>query len=146
MTDFVWKSSLSSQALKKNRIKVALPSLFVDIFPFAQLVPYSRPIPARSHYELTATLLSYAICLANASATLVASLGSYEISSSVSSSAISVHDETVNQAAEMLCRASGVFLYLAETVIPRWEAAVGIESLRARPVEFTRDAATALSK
>ncbi|GAA5851574.1 hypothetical protein JCM5353_008966 [Sporobolomyces roseus] len=122
---FVWKSSLSSQALKKNRTKVALPSF---------------------HFELTATLLSYAICLANASATLVSSLGSYEISSSVSSSAISVHDETVNQAAEMLCRASGVFLYLAETVIPRWEAAVGVESLKARPVEFTRDAATALSK
>jgi len=145
VTDFVWKSSLSSQALKKNRIKVALPSLFVFL-PSFQLISYSPTIPVRSHFELTATLLSYAICLANASATLVSSLGSYEISSSVSSSAISVHDETVNQAAEMLCRASGVFLCLAETVIPRWEAAVGIESLRARPVEFTRDAATALSK
>ncbi|GAA5998717.1 hypothetical protein JCM5350_005398 [Sporobolomyces pararoseus] len=123
--NFVWKSSLSTQALKKDRTKVALPSF---------------------HFELAATLLSYAICLANSAAVLVSSLGSYEIASSVSSSAISTHDETVNQAADMLCRASGIFLHLADTVIPRWEASVGIESLRARPIEFTRDAATALSK
>ncbi|GAA5959660.1 hypothetical protein JCM3765_007232 [Sporobolomyces pararoseus] len=123
--NFVWKSSLSTQALKKGRAKVALPSF---------------------HFELTATLLSYGICLANSAAALVSSLGSYEIASSVSSSAITTHDETVNQAADMLCRASGIFLHLAETVIPRWEASVGIESLRARPIEFTRDAATALSK
>jgi hypothetical protein len=99
-----------------------------------------------SHFELTATLLSYGICLANSAAVLVSSLGSYEISSSVSSSAITTHDETVNQAADVLCRASGIFSHLAQTVIPRWEAAVGIESLRSRPIEFTRDAATALSK
>ncbi|GAA6022246.1 hypothetical protein JCM11491_001680 [Sporobolomyces phaffii] len=124
--NFVWKSSLSNRALhKKERTKVALPSF---------------------HFELTATLLSYGICLANAAAVLVVSLGSYEISSSVSSAAIAVHDETINQAAETLCRASGIFLHLAETVIPRWEAAVGIESLKSRPIEFSRDAATALSK
>lgn len=102
--------------------------------------------PRISHFELAATLLSYGICLANAAAVLVASLGSYEVSSSVSSSAITTHDETVNQAADMLCRASGVFAHLAETVVPRWEAAVGGDSLRSRPVEFTRDAAIALSK
>ncbi|GAA5840304.1 hypothetical protein JCM3766R1_001452 [Sporobolomyces carnicolor] len=122
---FVWKSSLSNQALKKGKAKVALPSF---------------------HFELAATLLSYGICLANAAAVLVAALGSYEVSSSVSSSAITTHDETVNQAADMLCRASGVFAHLAETVVPRWEAAVGGDSLRSRPVEFTRDAAIALSK
>ncbi|GAA5944523.1 hypothetical protein JCM1841_007049 [Sporobolomyces salmonicolor] len=122
---FTWKSSLSSQSLKKGRNRIALPSL---------------------HFELTATLLSHAICLSNASATLVASLGSYEIASSVSSSSIKVHDETVNQAAEMLCRASGVLTHLAEIVIPGWEATVGQESLRARPIEVTRDAAIALAK
>ncbi|GAA6059255.1 hypothetical protein JCM10212_006648 [Sporobolomyces blumeae] len=121
---FVWKSSLSG-GVKSSRVKVALPSF---------------------HFELAATLLTYAICLSNAAANLVASLGSYEIASSVSSSSISVHDETVNQAADMLCRASGILEHLAQVVVPRWECAVGLESLRARPVEFTRDAATALSK
>lgn len=100
----------------------------------------------RSHAELAGTLLSYALCLSNQAAALVASLGSYEISSSVSSSAIKVHDETINQAAEVLCRASGILLHLAEVVIPRWEAAVGTEALRARPVEMTREVCTALGK
>ncbi|GAA5989650.1 hypothetical protein JCM10908_000573 [Rhodotorula pacifica] len=122
---FQWRGALSSSPLKKGGPRVALPSL---------------------HAELTATLLAYALCLANQASSLVASLGSYEISSSVSSSAIGVHDETINTAADTLCRASGVLMYLAETVIPRWEAAVGTEALRARPVEMTREVTTALAK
>lgn len=101
---------------------------------------------ARSHAELTGTLLAYALCLANQASSLVASLGSYEISNSVSSAAIAAHDETINSAAETLCRASGVLMFLAETVVPRWEAAVGTEALRSRPVEMTRQVTTALAK
>ncbi|BGP16067.1 hypothetical protein JCM10213_006797 [Rhodosporidiobolus nylandii] len=122
---FAWRATLSSQPLKKGKKRVPLPSL---------------------HYELTATLLSHALCLANSASTLVASLGSYEISSSVSSAAIRIHDETINQAAETLCRASGVLMHLAEVVVPRWEAAVGRDALRQRPVEMSREVATALSK
>ncbi|BGP32012.1 hypothetical protein JCM10296v2_003791 [Rhodotorula toruloides] len=122
---FAWRASLSSQTLKKGNKRALLPSL---------------------HAELAGTLLSYALCLSNQASALVASLGSYEISSSVSSSAIKVHDETINQAADVLCRASGVLLHLAEVVVPRWEAAVGTEALRARPVEMTREVCTALGK
>ncbi|GAA5851289.1 hypothetical protein JCM8547_004195 [Rhodosporidiobolus lusitaniae] len=122
---FAWRASLSSQSLKKGKKRIPLPSL---------------------HYELTATLLSYALCLSNQASTLVTALGSYEISSSVSSTAIKVHDETINQAAETLCRASGVLMHLAEVVIPRWEAAVGAEALRLRPLEASREVATALAK
>lgn len=100
----------------------------------------------RSHAELTATLLSYALCLANQASSLVASLGSYEIASSVTTTALKVHDETINQAADTLCRASGILMHLAEVVIPRWEAAVGIDALRARPVEMSREVTTALAK
>ncbi|KWU41353.1 hypothetical protein RHOSPDRAFT_12399, partial [Rhodotorula sp. JG-1b] len=121
---FQWRASLSSVPLRKgSRRRVTLP-----------------------HAELTATLLAYALCLANQASSLVASLGSYEISKSVSSAAIAVHDETINSAAATLCRASGVLTYLAETVIPRWEAAVGTEALKSRPVEMTREVATALAK
>ncbi|GAA5910703.1 hypothetical protein JCM6882_002054 [Rhodosporidiobolus microsporus] len=122
---FAWRATLSSQTLKKGNKRVPLPSL---------------------HYELTATLLAYALCLANQASTLVASLGSYEIASSVSSSSIKVHDETINQAANTLCRASGVLVHLAEVVVPRWETAVGVDALRQRPVEMSREVATALSK
>ncbi|TNY20486.1 hypothetical protein DMC30DRAFT_249364 [Rhodotorula diobovata] len=122
---FAWRASLSSQALKKGSKRVPLPSL---------------------HAELTATLLSYALCLANQASSLVASLGSYEIASSVTTTALKVHDETINQAADTLCRASGILMHLAEVVIPRWEAAVGIDALRARPVEMSREVTTALAK
>lgn len=99
----------------------------------------------RRHYELSATLLTHALCLSNHASTLVASLGSYETSSSVTTAALKSHDGTVNSAAELLCCSSGVLTYLAETVIPRWEAAVG-EGVKGRPVELTRDVVTALSK
>ncbi|BGP39989.1 hypothetical protein JCM10450v2_003969 [Rhodotorula kratochvilovae] len=122
---FAWRASLSSQALKKGNKRTLLPSL---------------------HAELTATLLSYALCLANQASSLVASLGSYEIASSVTTTALKVHDETINQAADTLCRASGVLMHLAEVVIPRWEAAVGVEALRARPIEMSREIATSLAK
>ncbi|KAK4056787.1 hypothetical protein OIO90_002036 [Microbotryomycetes sp. JL221] len=121
---FVWKSTLSTQPLKKSKQRTTLVSL---------------------HAELAATLLTHAICLANHAAVLVTSLGSYETSMTTSSAALKGHDETVNIAADMLCRASGVLTHLAEVVIPRWEAAVG-EEWRVRPVEFTRDVATALAK
>ncbi|GAA5896969.1 hypothetical protein JCM8208_006126 [Rhodotorula glutinis] len=122
---FAWRASLSSQALKKANKRVLLPSL---------------------HAELTATLLSYALCLANQASSLVTSLGSYEIASSVTTTALKVHDETINQAADTLCRASGILMHLAEVVIPRWEAAVGLDALRARPVEMSREVTTALAK
>ncbi|GAA6021459.1 hypothetical protein JCM10207_004742 [Rhodosporidiobolus poonsookiae] len=122
---FAWRPTLSSQSLKKGKKRTPLPSL---------------------HYELTATLLAYALCLANQASVLVASLGSYEISSSVSSASISIHDETINQAADTLCRASGILVHLAEVAIPRWEAAVGTDALRSRPLDMSREVATALSK
>ncbi|GAA5824256.1 hypothetical protein JCM11251_001583 [Rhodosporidiobolus azoricus] len=122
---FAWRATLSSQSLKKSNKRTPLPSL---------------------HYELTATLLAYALCLANQASSLVASLGSYEISSSVSSSSIKIHDETINQAADTLCRTSGILMHLSEVVVPRWEAAVGVEALRQRPVEMSREVTTALAK
>ncbi|KAK4051160.1 hypothetical protein OIV83_002982 [Microbotryomycetes sp. JL201] len=121
---FIWKSSLSSQPLKKPNQRIQLVSL---------------------HAELAATLLTHAICLANHADVLVQSLGSYETSVTMTSAALKAHDETVNVAADMLCRASGVLMHLAEVVIPRWETGVG-EEWRRRPVEFTRDVATALAK
>ncbi|KAK4701539.1 hypothetical protein P7C70_g4692, partial [Phenoliferia sp. Uapishka_3] len=121
---FSWRSALAAQVLRKSRPRIALPSL---------------------HYELSCLLLTHALCLSNRSATLVASLGSYETSASVSSAELKTHDETINSAAEMLCRSSGILSHLAEVVLPRWEAAVG-EATKGRPVELQSDVVTALSK
>ena len=58
-----------------------------------------------------------------------------------------MHDETINSAAEMLCRAAGVMLHCEEVVIPRWEAAVGTEILSlGRPIEMTREGCRAFGK
>lgn len=81
----------------------------------------------------------------NRAATLVASLGSYETSASVSTAGVDSHSETINSAAEILCRASGVLRYLAEVQIPTWELSVG-DSIRSRPVELTRSVVSALSR
>lgn len=64
---------------------------------------------------------------------------------SASSATLKQHDESINSAAELLCRASGILSYLSETVIPRWESAVG-EDIKGRPIELSRDVVTALSK
>jgi len=108
----------------------------------ADAVSYS----GRSHFELAATLLAHALSLSNHAATLVASLGSYETLASTSTPALAAHDTTLNSAAEMFCRAAGVLAHLADVVIPRWEAAVGDDGLKGRPVEFGRDVVTGLSK
>ncbi|KAL8292697.1 hypothetical protein RQP46_001309 [Phenoliferia psychrophenolica] len=79
---FTWRSSLSTPiSLKKSRPKFALPSLY---------------------YELSSVLLTHSLSLSNRSSTLVASLGTYETSRTVSSADLKLHDETINSAAEML--------------------------------------------
>ncbi|KAM0747643.1 hypothetical protein T439DRAFT_343975, partial [Meredithblackwellia eburnea MCA 4105] len=133
---FTWKSGLSSHIIKKSRPKVTLPSL---------------------HYELSTTLYLYSLLLSNRSTTLVSTLGLYETSRSLSTAEQKAHDETINQAAEMLCRAAGVLGYLGETVLPRWENAVGSEGMGKRGaggpgkgrkglVELERETVEAVSK
>ncbi|SDA02787.1 BZ3500_MvSof-1268-A1-R1_Chr11-1g03157 [Microbotryum saponariae] len=123
---FTWRMTLSTQALKKPHHKVALPSY---------------------HYELASTLLCHALCLSNNSASLVASLGSYEFSNTLSTTDLRRHDQVVQKAAEMLCRAAGLLAHLSEVVIPRWETAVGLDSLaKSRPFELTREVTMGLAK
>lgn len=96
-------------------------------------------------YELAATLLAHALCLSNQASVLVATLGSYETSASVTTAALKIHDETVNTAAELLCRASGVLTHLSQVVIPEWEA-VARERIKGRPLELSRDVVYALAR
>lgn len=97
-----------------------------------------------SHYELSFVLLTYALALCNAGTATVQALGQYERDLGVSESERKRCDEQINAAADMLCRAAGVMKYLAETVIPEWEASGS--GLRGRPPEITREVASALSR
>lgn len=68
------------------------------------------------------------------------SLGAYEISRTLSTVEQKAYDATINKAAELLCRASGIMTYCQETVVPRWEYVVGVDTLaKRRPVEMTRE-------
>lgn len=97
-----------------------------------------------SHYELAFVLLTYALALCNAGTATVQSLGQYERDLGVSEAERKRCDEHINAAADMLCRAAGILRYLAETVIPEWEASAS--DLRGRPPEVTREVASALSR
>ncbi|SGZ31128.1 BQ5605_C047g12311 [Microbotryum silenes-dioicae] len=123
---FTWRMTLSTQSLKKSNQRVALPSY---------------------HYELASTLLCHALCLSNNSASLVASLGSYELSNTLSKTDLNRHDQVIQKAADMLCRAAGLLAHLSEVVIPRWEIAVGLDNLsKSRPVELTKEVTMGLAK
>ncbi|SCV73281.1 BQ2448_7207 [Microbotryum intermedium] len=150
---FTWRMTLSTQALKKPNYRVSLPSLcVVDTRPrrsgtLLLICPRGANVTTPSRYELASTLLCHALCLSNFSASLVASLGSYEFSDTLSTIDLGRHDEVVQKAADMLCRAAGVLAHLSQVVIPRWETAVGVESLaKTRPVELTRDVTMGLAK
>lgn len=97
-----------------------------------------------SNYELSFVLLTYALALCNAATSTVQNLGQYERDLGVSEAERKRGDEQINAAADMLCRAAGILKYLAETIIPEWEASGS--DLRGRPPEVTREVASALSR
>lgn len=88
--------------------------------------------------------MAYALALCNAATSTVHNIGQYERDLSVSEAERKRGDEHINSAADMLCRAAGILRYLAETVIPDWEASGS--DLRGRPPEVTREVASALSR
>lgn len=95
------------------------------------------------HYELASTLLTYALALSNLSAATVASLGWYERDRSLSLDQRKRNDERLKWAADTLCRAAGILLYLSTQLIPKWSDHVG--SLDGLPPDLTTEATLALS-
>ena len=94
--------------------------------------------------DLTFTLITYGFALSNLSSTVVTSLGNYELERHTTDSDRQAKDERLNFAANLLCRASGVFLYISDTVLPEWEKAHG--TMAGRPPELTKEVTQALSK
>ena len=70
------------------------------------------------YFDLTFALLTYGFALCNMSASIVASLENYEREAHISDVERRAKDERLNFAVTLLCRASGVFVYIAETVLP----------------------------
>ena len=98
---FSWRSTLSSNVFHSSpRISVV-------------------GLPA----ELSFSLLTYGFALANLARSTLFSLGAYEHERHLTDTERRVKDEKLSFAVNLLCRASGVYLHIAEVVLPQWEMA-----------------------
>ena len=124
---FSWRSTLSSHMIQIS------PRLSVESL----------------HGDLSFTLLTYAFVLSNLARTVVHSLGSYETERTISDNERKVKDEKLNFAVSLLCRASGIFKFISDQVLPEWDRAkVDIPSTSPihRPIDVTQDMVNALAK
>jgi hypothetical protein len=95
------------------------------------------------HADLASSLLVYAFALSNLARGVVMALGGYEHERGISDAERRAKDEKLNFAVTLLCRASGVFSCVSETVLLAWDSEnenVG------RPLDLNRDVNNALSK
>ncbi|EAU91080.1 pH-response regulator protein palC [Coprinopsis cinerea okayama7 len=122
---FTWRSTLSANLLKTS------PRL---------------PIPGL-HADYAFTLLTYGYALCNLAWSIVNGLGTYEQDRAISDAARKVKDEQLNVAIKFLCKASGIFAYIADTVLPNWEVnRTEVPPGFNKPPELTREVNNALSK
>ncbi|TFY69897.1 hypothetical protein EVJ58_g133 [Rhodofomes roseus] len=125
---FSWRTTLSS-SLFHNSPRLSIPTLSTEVI---------------------FTLLTYAFALSNLSRTVVHSLGAYERERAISDAERKAKDEKLQFAVTLLCKASGVFEYIAKDCIQEWErerdrvAAAGMTCLR--PPDLTREVVIGLSK
>ena len=95
---FTWRTTLSSNLFNTSP-RLVLPSL---------------------HADLASSLLTYASALSNLARSNVASLGAYERERATTDADRRAKDDRLHFAVTLLCRASGVYSYIAETVLPEW--------------------------
>ena len=93
------------------------------------------------------TLITYGYALCNLSWSVVNGLGNYEQDRAISDAARKMKDEQLNVAVGFLCKASGIFSYVADNVLPSWESSrPGTPPGSSKPPELTREANSALAK
>ncbi|KAJ7069954.1 BRO1 domain-containing protein [Mycena amicta] len=120
---FSWRTTLSANVFNHSS-RLDLPSL---------------------HAELAYTLLTYAFALSNLAHAKVALLGSYERDRAISEADRKLKDAQLTVAADFLCRASGIFSYIAETVLLQWDSSVNSVAV-AKPPDLSREVNNALAK
>ncbi|TFL03062.1 BRO1-like domain-containing protein [Pterulicium gracile] len=120
---FSWRTTLSNNLFNTSP-RLDAPSLYAD-------QSYS--------------LLTYAYALSNLSRVISTGLGDYEFDPGISEEERRAKDEKLTFAVTLLCRASGAFEYVGETLFSQWErSSAGLPATR--PVDLSREVATALSK
>lgn len=119
---FSWRSTLSA-SLFNSSPRQSVPSL---------------------HADLAFTLLTYGFAFSNLARSTVAALGRYEYDRTISETSRKMKDEKLNFAVQLLCRASGVFKYLSDSVLPAWDQCDTPSQVR--PPDVTQEVTNALSK
>ncbi|KII92563.1 hypothetical protein PLICRDRAFT_134270 [Plicaturopsis crispa FD-325 SS-3] len=120
---FSWRTTLSANMFNTSP-RLSIPSL---------------------HAELIFTELTYAFALSNLARSVVTSLGIYERERAISDIERKAKDEKLNFAVTLLCRASGMFQHVSETVIPAWDKQ-GSRDTAPRPPEVRKEVNSALAK
>lgn len=122
---FSWRSTLSNNILN-NSPRVEVPGLYAD---------------------LAFTLLTYAFTLSNLAHATVQSIGAYELDRTITKVQRERKDEQLNVAFGLLCKASGIFSYIADTLLSEWETSGGGGSDAPKlPPDLKQEVLTALSK
>ncbi|KAF9462453.1 BRO1-like domain-containing protein [Collybia nuda] len=99
------------------------------------------------HTDLAFTLLTYGFALSNLARAIVSGLGQYEHDRIISELERKTKDDQLNIAVTFLCRASGIFTYIADTLLPEWENnRGGSPALTSRPPDLSREVNIALAK
>ncbi|KAJ7043911.1 BRO1 domain-containing protein [Mycena alexandri] len=120
---FSWRTTLSAN-LFNNSPRLSLPSL---------------------HADFAYSLLTYAFALSNLARTKVSALGTYEHDRAISDADRKVKESQLTVAADLLCRASGIFSYISQTVLPDWERAA-TPSASVKPPDLSPEVNNALAK
>ncbi|KAF5380265.1 hypothetical protein D9757_008213 [Collybiopsis confluens] len=118
---FSWRTTLSA-SLFNNSPRISLPSL---------------------HAEYACCLLNYAFAYSNLARTIVSSLGSYEHDRAISEAERETKDTRLTHAVRHLGRASEIFTYLSETVLPELHQVAGSNKL---PPDLSIEVNAALAK
>ncbi|UZJ54637.1 hypothetical protein CBS101457_003957 [Exobasidium rhododendri] len=126
---FSWTTTLSAASPLSSSSKVTLPGI---------------------QYELLSVLILQGKSLCNFAASLVDSLGRYEEgeAATLSNEARKQKEDRLKFAADLQCRAAGIFEHVGRQIIPEWENSEGTSKLSeiGRSVETTGELAFALSK
>ena len=93
------------------------------------------------------SILTYGYCLSNLAHCVVISLGDYEYDRAIMGNELKAKDERLNFAVTLLCKASGIFEYVAKAVLGRWEQErQTIRRDHANPPELSREVTIGLSR
>lgn len=92
------------------------------------------------------SLLTYAFALSNLAVITVNSVGKYEQDRAITDVDRRAREEKLNVALQFLCRASGIFTYLSDTVLPEWETSRTTSPSVQRPPDLSREVSNALAK